>query len=182
MLVERVNSLTNIGYVVIDSMTRLYEVWEVEEWFGAEATMDVGRKRVQVADRDKGKWLASILENACKEAGVLGKRRFKGEGIYGLRNVSGAQPQDAHTDYAYNKICHLLGDCELVPLSAIWAASTEFELIDYSNNAVVLVPAGKVAVFRADWWHGGGKALSAHLRVHGYGVSSGVGIPTGTFR
>ena len=88
-------------------------------------------------------------------------------------------PQDPHTDYEHGKVSHLLNDPERVPISAIWAACDDFELVDYSNEQVHRVQAGWIAVFRADWWHGGGVGVSPHLRVHGYGATNGVHIPKG---
>ena len=174
--------LFTVGFALIPSCQRNYDAEEVEEWFSefGSVNIDEGRQRVQVASRDDGTWLASVFQTACAAAGVIGMREFHGANVYGLRTRRGwTVPQDPHTDYPHGKVVHLLKDPLRVPISAIWAACDDFVLMDYSYNVERRVPTGMIAVFRADWWHGGGVGVSNHLRVHGYGAQNGFNIANG---
>ena len=174
--------LLDYGFTMISSLQRVYDDREVEGWFSkyGKVHIDEGRMRVQVADRDIGTWLATVLNKACAAAGVIGMREFHGANVYGLRTKEGWMvPQTPHTDYEHGKVVHLLNQPERIPISAIWAACDDFELVDYSHMTIRKVQAGMIAVFRLDRWHGGGPCVRPQLRVHGYGAPAAVQVPTG---
>ena len=174
-----------IGITLIRACSRVYAFSEVRLWFsrqGSRLPHGVGHWRHQVAGGPAGRELSGIMEHALRQAGILGARKVPAAGVYSIRTEEGAGMQwPAHTDYAHAAVQHLLHDRARVPLSALWAASAAFELWDITGTRRVHVPAGMVAVFRADYWHCGGPHLSDGMRVHGFVVPEGVSIPSATY-
>ena len=87
--------------------------------------------------------------------------------VYGIRDIVGTGPQVMHEDWREEVTSRYAKEPTSMPLSAIWACSSDFTLVREGGDPI-LVQRGAMVVFWGDFRHGGGGHATGKFRVHAY--------------